>query len=71
MFLFIIVICGIVTFYLIERYWLSKKVEEVTPEQIHKLEHAAQATFHDLQERMHLRKQKRRMKKSQRNEKRP
>lgn len=71
MFLFVIVLIGVVSFYLIERYWLSKKVEEVTPEQIHKFEHAAQATFHDLQERIHLRKPKRRMKKSQRNEKRP
>lgn len=69
-FLFIIVLSGVVAFYFIERYWLSKKVEEVTPEQLHKLEHAAQATFHDLQERMHLRKAKRRPKKSQRNQKR-
>jgi membrane protein DedA with SNARE-associated domain len=69
-FLFIIVLCGVVGFYLAECYWLSKKVEEVTPEQLHKLEHAAQATFHDLQERIHWRKEKRRMKKSQRNEKR-
>lgn len=69
-FLFVIVLCGVLAFYFIERYWLSKKVEEVTPEQIHKLEHAAALKFHDFQERIHLRKDKRRKKKSQRNEKR-
>jgi membrane protein DedA with SNARE-associated domain len=65
-FLFIIVVCGIVGFYLVERYWLSKRVEEVTPEQLHKIEHAAQEKLHDLQERMHFRKKDRRVKKSKR-----
>jgi len=36
--LFIIVLAGIVVFYVIERYWLSEKVEEVAPETIHKIE---------------------------------
>ncbi len=67
----VVLVGGSVTaFYLAERYWFSKKVEEVTPEQLHKLEHAAQAKFHNFQERIHWRKAKRRMKKSQRNEKR-
>lgn len=59
--LFIIVLAGIVVFYVIERYWLSEKVEEVAPETIHKieeklhgLEEAAGEKLHDLGERLHL-----------------
>ncbi len=59
--LFFIVMFGIVAFYLIERYWLSEKVEEVRPEtihkieeRIHKVEEAAQVKLHDLGERLHL-----------------
>ena len=36
--LFFIVMVGIVGFYLVERYWLSEKVEEVKPETIHRIE---------------------------------
>lgn len=56
--LFVIVVVGVVGFYLFERLWVSKKVEEVDPEKIHKLEEAAQTTLHDItgtiQEKLHL-----------------
>ena len=59
--LFFIVMVGIIIFYLIERYYLSEKVEEVKPEtifkieeKIHKVEEAAQVKLHDLGERLHL-----------------
>ena len=59
--LFFIVLVGIVVFYLIERYYLSEKVEEVKPETIHmieeklhKVEEVAQTKLHDLGERLHL-----------------
>jgi membrane protein DedA with SNARE-associated domain len=59
--LFFVVLVGIIIFYVVERYWLSEKVEEVTPEtihmieeKIHVLEDAAQGKLHDLTERLHL-----------------
>ncbi len=59
--LFFIVMSGIVVFYLVERYWLSEKVEEVNPktihkieEKIHNIEEVAQVKLHDLGERLHL-----------------
>ena len=59
--LFFIVITGVVVFYVVERFYLSQKVEEVAPETIHKIEekiHAveevAQEKLHDLGERLHL-----------------
>lgn len=59
--LFFIVAVGIVGFYLLERYWLSKKVEEADPETIHKIEEklhdieeVAQEKLHDIGERLHL-----------------
>lgn len=59
--LFIIVAVGVVGFYLLERFWLSKKVEQADPETIHKIEEkfhdieeAAQEKLHDLGERLHL-----------------
>jgi len=52
--LFIIVVIGIGGFYLAERYWLSKKVEEVNPESVHRIEHAAQETLHEIQEHIPL-----------------
>ena len=59
--LFFIVMIGIVAFYLIERYWLSEKVEEANPETIHKIEEkihtieeAAHVKLHDLGEKLHL-----------------
>lgn len=64
-YLLIIVIVGVVGFYLVERLWLSKKVEEADPERLKELEHAAQGKFQeikievqelkeDIQDRMHL-----------------
>jgi membrane protein DedA with SNARE-associated domain len=59
--LLVIVVIGIAGFYLMERYWLGKKVEEADPERIQELEHAAQETFNvikeEIQERMHLKSQ--------------
>jgi membrane protein DedA with SNARE-associated domain len=48
--LFVIVVIGIVGFYLLETLWLSKKVEEADPETIHKIEE----TIHDLEDRLHI-----------------
>ncbi|NJM52301.1 MAG: DedA family protein [Blastocatellia bacterium] len=45
--LFVIVVVGIVGFYLLETLWLSKKVEQVEPETIHKIEE----TIHDIEDR--------------------
>ena len=59
--LFFIVALGVIGFYLAERFWLSKKVEEADPQTIHKIEEklhvieeAAQEKLHDLGERLHL-----------------
>jgi uncharacterized membrane protein len=48
--LLVIVVLGIVGFYLIERYWLSPKVEEANPERLQELEHAAAEKLQDLRE---------------------
>jgi len=48
--LLVIVVVGIVGFYLTERFWLSHKVEEADPERLQELEHAASERFHDLRE---------------------
>ena len=61
--LFFIVLVGIVIFYVVERYYLSEKVEEATPnpetihkieEKLHDIEEAAQEKLHDIGERLHL-----------------
>jgi len=59
--LFFIVMTGIVVFYVVERFWLSEKVEEANPETIAKIEEkilavegAAEQRLHDLGERLHL-----------------
>ena len=49
-FLLIIVIIGIASFYFVERFWLSKKVEEADPDRLQELEHAAQEKFQDLRQ---------------------
>ena len=46
----IIIAFGIIGFYLAERYWLSKKVEEADPETIHKIEQAAEEKLHEIKE---------------------
>ncbi|MDQ3373589.1 MAG: DedA family protein [Acidobacteriota bacterium] len=59
--LFFVVLFGIIIFYVVERYYLSEKVEEVKPETIHKIEEklhtieeAAQDKLHNIGERLHL-----------------
>jgi Uncharacterized membrane-associated protein len=59
--LFFIVMSGIIIFYVVERFWLSEKVEEANPETIHKLEEkllaveeVAQGKLHNIGERLHL-----------------
>lgn len=56
-----IIAVGIIGFYLLERFWLSKKVEDADPEaihkieeKIHKVEEVAQEKLHDIGERLHL-----------------
>lgn len=48
--LLVIVVIGIAAFYLAERFWISRKVEEVNPERLQELEHAASEKLHDLRE---------------------
>ena len=48
--LLVIVVVGIAGFYLAERFWLSKKVEEADPERLQELEHVAQEKLHDLKQ---------------------
>jgi len=48
--LLVIVVLGIVGFYLVERFYLSPKVEEADPEKLQELEHAAQEKLHDLKQ---------------------
>jgi hypothetical protein len=48
--LLVIVIVGVATFYLIERFWLSRKVEEADPERFQEFEHAAQEKLQDLKQ---------------------
>ncbi|MFN3329738.1 MAG: DedA family protein, partial [Pyrinomonadaceae bacterium] len=59
--LVVIVIIGIIAFYLTERFWLGRKVEEAEPELIHKIEEkihvveeVAQEKLHSLTEKLHL-----------------
>lgn len=63
--LFFIVLTGIIIFYVIERFWLSEKVEDASPDRIIKLEEKFEVTLsavedkskvalHDLSERLHL-----------------
>lgn len=57
-FLLIIVVLGIAGFYLAERFWLGKKVEEADPERIQEFKHAAQENLNEIkeeiQERIHM-----------------
>lgn len=48
--LLVIVLVGIVAFYLTERLWLSPKVEKADPERLQEFEHAASEKLHDLKE---------------------
>jgi membrane protein DedA with SNARE-associated domain len=64
-YLLVVLVVGVIGFYVVERFWLSKKVEEADPEKLRELEHAAQEKIHEIkaevqefkeeiQERMHL-----------------
>ncbi|HRH42808.1 MAG TPA: DedA family protein [Pyrinomonadaceae bacterium] len=48
--LLIIVIFGVVGLYILERFWLSKKIEEADPETIYKIEEK----IHDIEDRLHI-----------------
>lgn len=48
--LLVIVIVGVAAFYLTERFWISRKVEEADPERLQEFEHAAQEKFQDLRQ---------------------
>ncbi|HLM56841.1 MAG TPA: hypothetical protein VK422_12055, partial [Pyrinomonadaceae bacterium] len=48
--LLVVVAVGILGFYLVERYWLSKKVEEADAESIQKFEQAAEEKLHEIKE---------------------
>ena len=48
--LLVIVVVGIIAFYLTERVWLSRKVEEADPERFQELEHAATEKLQDLRQ---------------------
>ncbi|HKO95492.1 MAG TPA: DedA family protein [Pyrinomonadaceae bacterium] len=51
--LLVIVVIGIVGFYLAERFWLSPKVEEADPERLQEFEQAAQDKLQDLRQEFH------------------
>ena len=51
--LLVIVLVGIVGFYLAERFWLSPKVEEADPERLQEFEQAAQDKLQDLRQEFH------------------
>ena len=46
--LLVIVAAGVLGFYLVERYWLTEKVEQADPGTIQKLEQAAEEKLHEL-----------------------
>ncbi|MDT7690546.1 MAG: hypothetical protein QOJ70_450 [Acidobacteriota bacterium] len=48
--LLVVLAIGVLGFYLAEKYWLSKKVEEASPEVIQKFEQAAEDKLHEIQE---------------------
>jgi membrane protein DedA with SNARE-associated domain len=45
-----VIVLGIGGFYVAEKYWLSKKVEEASPEAIQKLEQAAEEKLHEIKD---------------------
>jgi membrane protein DedA with SNARE-associated domain len=48
--LLVVLAVGVVGFYLAEKYWLSKKVEEADPQAIQKFEQAAEVKLHEFRE---------------------
>src|SRR5687767_5423410 len=61
--LLVIVLLGIVGFYLAERFWISPKVEDADPERLQELEHVAteklQDLKHEFQEHIPFKQQRR------------
>ena len=49
-FLLIVLAVGVVGFYLAEKYWLSKNIEEADPEKIQKFEQAAEDKLHEIRD---------------------
>ena len=45
-----VIVVGIGGFYFAEKYWLSKKVEEASPEAIQKFEQAAEVKLHEIKD---------------------
>lgn len=61
--LLFVVLFAIIFLYIVDRYWLSEKVEEASPETIHlieeklhEIEDAAQEKLHNIGEKLHLTK---------------
>lgn len=61
--LIFVVLLAIIILYVADRYWLSEKVEEASPEtlhlieeKIHEIEDAAQERLHNIGEKLHLTK---------------
>jgi membrane protein DedA with SNARE-associated domain len=48
-----VIVLGIGGFYFAEKYWLSKKVEEASPEAIQKFEQAAEVRLHEIKDELH------------------
>jgi len=48
--LLVIVVVGITGFYMAERFWISRKMEEADPERLQELEHAASEKLQDLRQ---------------------
>ena len=71
--LLVIIVLGITGFYLMERFWLGKKVEQVDPERIQELEQEAKEKIQEfkeeIQERIHLPRQRRNNSKRSRKQK--
>jgi membrane protein DedA with SNARE-associated domain len=62
--LLVIVVAGVLGFYLLKRQWISKKVEEAQPERLQEIEHAAieglKEFKEEIQEKIHLKSHRRR-----------
>lgn len=59
--LFFVILFAVIVLYVVERYWLSERVEEADPETIHLIEEklhiveeVATEKLHDLSDRLHL-----------------
>jgi membrane protein DedA with SNARE-associated domain len=73
--LFAVVMVAVVIFYVIERYWLTERVEAANPETIQKIEEkllaveeVATEKLHDISERLHLTREPSRDEKSETNQ---